>query len=183
MQPEGLLFDTGETLPEDVFLDIETSWERTITVIGFTAPSTGMVQLVAPDISAESLLDALPQHGRIFTFNGDMFDLPVIRKQLDVDLTDRFESWDLWKICRAAGIRGGQKKIEVELGISRESEGITGKDAMNLWRAWWEDTEREALDILLRYNAEDVLGMMRIVEFLKTWGKFKRVRKVPKLDT
>lgn len=177
------LFDTGEIEPEDVFLDIETSWERTITVIGFIAPSTGLVQLVAPDISAESLLDVLPKKGRIFTFNGDRFDIPVIRKELDVNLAATLQSWDLWKICRAAGIRGGQKKIEVELGISRDSEGVDGKQAMNLWRAWWEDGERDALDLLLRYNAEDVEGMIKIAEFLKTWGKLRRVTAPPPRET
>ena len=32
------------------FLDIETSWQRTITIIGIYRPGSGTTQLVAPNI-------------------------------------------------------------------------------------------------------------------------------------
>ncbi|MCA8939682.1 MAG: ribonuclease H-like domain-containing protein [Planctomycetes bacterium] len=155
---------------DDVFLDIETSWDKRITVIGFASEQTGVVQLYGSSVSARNLIEALPDSGRIFTFNGHSFDLPIIKSQLGVNLRERFESHDLMHVGRRFGLRGGQKKIEVQLGISRVTEGISGIDAMNLWRNFWEWKDERALELLLRYNAEDVRGMIRLLEHLESWG-------------
>lgn len=145
----------------DIYLDIETSWDRGITVIGFHAEATGLVQLVAPDIDPGALVSALPGSGRLITFNGHAFDLPVIRAQLGVDLRSRYDSLDLRYLCKSAGLSGGQKAIEHILGIERDTEGVDGRQAMQLWAAWRRGS-RAALDRLLAYNRDDVLGMVRL---------------------
>ncbi|MEI6565876.1 MAG: ribonuclease H-like domain-containing protein [Verrucomicrobiota bacterium] len=145
----------------NIYLDIETDWSRNITVVGFRSEQTGLVQLVGSDASRARLLSALPRSGRLFTYNGHSFDLTVIRKCLDVDLRDHFESIDLRWVCQRNGITGGQKKIEVQLGISRETEGVDGLEAIRLWDRYRRG-DGEALTTLLRYNEEDIDGMVAI---------------------
>lgn len=149
----------------EVFLDIETNRRGEITVIGMITPRHGCIQLVRPEVTAETLLDCLPESGRLFTFYGDRFDLPVISDRLGVDLTDRFESADLWRACRAHGIRGGQKAVEVKIGFARDTRGLGGLDAIWLWERY-RDGDDEALGLLLEYNADDLLGMQAIKQFL-----------------
>ena len=52
------------------YLDIETSWEKTITIIGIYRSGEGTTQLIAPDINRENLLQALEGAERLFTYNG-----------------------------------------------------------------------------------------------------------------
>jgi uncharacterized protein YprB with RNaseH-like and TPR domain len=144
--------------PIDIYLDIETSWDRSITVIGMFSRLTGFVQLVAPRIGPRLLLDALPDNGVLHTFNGHCFDIPVIRQHLGVDLRSRFESRDLRYLCKAKGLTGGQKLIERQLGLERATEGVDGMEAMRLWNRW-QGGCRDSLDLLLRYNRDDVMGM------------------------
>jgi uncharacterized protein YprB with RNaseH-like and TPR domain len=97
--------------PGDIYLDIETDERMHITVVGFRAAETGLVQLVGDEVTPERLHAELPAAGRLFTYNGHCFDLPVIRKRLGMDLRVRFDSWDLRFICQRQGLTGGQKHI------------------------------------------------------------------------
>jgi uncharacterized protein len=154
------------------FLDIETSWERIITVIGIYRPGEGTTQLVAPAISVERLLEVMEGVTTVFTYNGGSFDLPVIAQALGVDLKTRHTHHDLLHSCRKHKLKGGLKAVERQLGIQRDTEGVDGLQAMHLWathqrghRAGGEAEEMiirtssesccDALDVLLHYNRED----------------------------
>jgi len=152
---------------EEIYLDVETDWTRQLTVVGFHAPSTGLVQLVGPEITAERLHAALPPAGTLYTYNGHCFDLSCLRKQLGVDLRRRFESVDLRWVCWRQRLRGGQKAIEKELGKQRKLPDLDGRDAIVLWGRY-QRGDRAALVTLLRYNAEDLDGMMFIRRHLAT---------------
>jgi len=136
------------------FLDIETSWQRTITVIGIYRSGESTVQLVAPDISREKLLAALDGVEALYTYNGKAFDLRVIEQQLGVALAERVTHRDLMFDCWKRKLKGGLKGVERTLGIHRDTEGVDGLQAMRLWDAW-RAGDRDALDLLLRYNRED----------------------------
>lgn len=146
---------------EEIYLDVETDWSRQLTVVGFHAPSTGLVQLVGPEISAERLHQVLPAAGTLYTYNGHSFDLSCLRKQLGVDLRRRFQSVDLRWVCWRQGLRGGQKAIEKGLGKQRKLPDLDSRDALVLWGRF-QKGDRTALVTLLRYNAEDLEGMMFI---------------------
>jgi uncharacterized protein YprB with RNaseH-like and TPR domain len=137
------------------YLDIETSWQKKITVIGVYRPTRGTSQLVAPDISRRRLLDLLNGVRLIYTYNGGRFDLPVIDGHLGINLAEHFEHRDLMFDCWRNKLKGGLKAVEKRLGIHRDTEGIDGLAAMNLWSAHRKGNP-EALEILLRYNREDV---------------------------
>jgi uncharacterized protein YprB with RNaseH-like and TPR domain len=136
-------------------LDIETSWEHDITIIGVYRSGEGTTQLIAPAVDHERLRLLLTGMEVVFTYNGSGFDLRVIEKQLGLKVTDHCRHHDLMHDCRKRKWTGGLKGVEKLLGIHRDSEGLNGLDAMHLWRAH-QYGHAEALEILLRYNKEDV---------------------------
>jgi len=144
-----------------LYLDIETDYQRRITVLGVYGRGLGLVQLVGSEITRRRFMRLLPDKGQLFTFFGHRFDLPIIRDQVGICLRTRFESCDLYDICRRAGLSGGQKAIERELGITRSMPGMDGRDALRLW-AEYKDGDPQALKTLLRYNRDDIMCMVRI---------------------
>lgn len=148
------------------YLDIETTFDHTISVIGIYRPDLGTVQLVGGGVQDVALFNALDGIETIVTFNGSSFDLPVIRKLLYVDLRRDFQHCDLMYVCRRKGLRGGLKRVETVLGIGRETAGITGWDAPRLWHRYDTLGDADALRVLLEYNREDVVNLAVLEERL-----------------
>ena len=63
-------------------------------------------------------------------------------------------------------MKGGLKGVEKQLGISRESEGVDGLEAIRLWNRYLYSADLEALETLLRYNLEDVVNLKTLKEIL-----------------
>lgn len=148
-----------------LYLDIETDWSRRITVIGLCHRGR-FRQLVGGAITAAGLQRSLPRSATLYTFNGHCFDLPVIRQQLGVDLRQRYRSVDLRYACKERGLTGGQKAIELRLGIGRGLPGMDGRDAIWLWQRYQDTGDEAALRLLLGYNREDVMNLARIHRLL-----------------
>lgn len=157
------------------YLDIETSFEGAITVVGLYTTDRGLVQLIGAKISDVTVWQALEGVQTICTYNGSRFDLPVIRRRLGLDLCEAFQSHDLMYICWRYGLYGGLKRVEEQLRISRRSKGIDGMEAMRLWSRYEDDGDQEALQMLLTYNSEDVLNLpileARLVELESTYAR------------
>lgn len=141
------------------YLDIETSFEGAITVVGLYATDRGLIQLVDPHISDVTVWQALEGVETICTYNGSRFDLPVIRRRLGLDLCAAFQSRDLMYACWRHGLFGGLKRVEEQLRIPRRSKGIDGMEAMRLWSRYENEADNTALQSLLMYNGEDVLNL------------------------
>jgi len=139
------------------YLDIETSFDGAITIVGCHLVDRGL--LVGGMVSDVSVWRALEGVETICTYNGSRFDLPVIRRRLGLDLAKEFRSHDLMYDCWRNGLFGGLKRVEEQLGIARRSKGIDGWDAMRLWSRYEDGGDREALEILLAYNRDDVLNL------------------------
>jgi len=153
----------------DVYLDVETDWSRRLTIVGIWSPGSGLVQLVAPNITPERVSSALPATGTLFTFNGHSFDLPLLGRQLGLALRQRFCSVDLRYLCQRQGLRGGQKAIEMRIGVQRALPGLNGRAALLLWSRW-KRGDAAALATLLAYNAEDLRGLMAIRDHVTLRG-------------
>ncbi len=155
---------------EKAYLDIETSYDGYITVLGIFRPPDELYQVIHPDIDRDSLLEALDGTEELLTYWGHRFDLPVINRALGVDLRQAFRSTDLADHCHRLGLYGGLKVVEKHLGIGRESDGLTGSDAMRLWEEWCHGDKR-ALKKLLRYNEDDVVNLYLLEKELAELGR------------
>ncbi len=138
------------------YLDIETSYDGALIVVGLWRPHGGLSQWVSPDIDSAELLEALSGAQALYTYNGHRFDLPVIHRRLGLNLRRLFSSRDLMYDCWRRGLYGGLKAVERQLGIPRSLPHLDGRDALRLWAAFVDRGEEAALELLLRYNREDV---------------------------
>ncbi len=158
----------------DAYLDIETtglaSGTDMITVIGIylvNEVEDKFIQLYGEKVTTQNLMAALEGVNRIYTYNGRRFDLRFIYDFLGVDLLDQFEHEDLMDWCHDCMLYGGFKAVEKKLGISRETEGINGFHAVLLWDRYEKRDDMEALDLLLKYNKEDVVNLKTLREKLE----------------
>ncbi len=99
----------------------------------------------------------------IVTFFGSGFDLPFLRRTFGMQFPQLHV--DLCFLLKRLGYSGGLKQVERDLGIARSTRtsGLDGWDAVRLWWEWKRRETREALELLLEYNAEDVLNMERLL--------------------
>ncbi|MDD5604473.1 MAG: ribonuclease H-like domain-containing protein [Dehalococcoidales bacterium] len=159
---------------QDAYIDIETtglsSMSCSITVVGIyrvDQAESQLVQLVGNNITRASIEQAVCGVDTIYTYNGQRFDLPFIYDALGLDLNQHCRSHrDLMFDCWRHNLYGGLKKVEVKLGISRQIEGIGGWEAVLLWRRYQQYGDTQALDTLLKYNAEDVMNLKILKEKL-----------------
>lgn len=152
------------------YLDIETSFLGEITVIGLYAEDRGFIQLVGGGVSDVALWKALDGVEVICTYNGSRFDLPVIRRRLDLNLRTAFASHDLMYDCWQRKLYGGLKRVEEQLNIPRRTRGIDGIEAMRLWHRYETAKDSGALMTLLEYNREDVLNLQTLDHILQGMG-------------
>ena len=165
--PKREYYRIAGSFPERcVFLDIESTGLSThydqVTLVGWSVGSTYTV-LVDPS-QIEQLQRDLREHPMVVTFNGSLFDLPFLAKRFKTDWSGLFHV-DLRYLAKRVGLTGGQKKIEVEIGLTRKGslEGITGAEAVALWFDYKEG-DLNALRELIRYNHADIEGMKFLFE-------------------
>ena len=144
------------------YLDIETCASGEVTVVGIFREDRGLRQLVGGEITDVTLWETLDGVDTLCTFNGDRFDLPILERQVRVDLRKRFRSLDLLRECRRAGLKGGLKRLEERFGIARSTRGMNGWDALRLWARYENEGDRAALEVLLEYNREDVMNLLQL---------------------
>lgn len=149
-----------------LFLDVETtglSWfYDEITLIGWARDGVYRVHVAGQDPS--DLLADLSQARTLVTFNGTLFDLKFLRKTFgEISLPQ--VHIDLRYLSKRAGLSGGQKSIEAELGLAtREGvEGLDGSAAVLLWHEFVRGNH-ESLRRLIDYNRRDVLAMCMILD-------------------
>ncbi len=156
------------------YLDIETTGlsplNSKLTVIGIGIESKGgveMHQLVGDKLRPEVLINLLAGTPRLYTYNGSRFDLPFIKSRLKINLEKSCEHIDLMYSCWRHNLKGGLKKVEQALGIERRLPDVSGLDAVRWWLQYERHGDTDALDMLLRYNAEDVSNLKKLREWLQ----------------
>ncbi|HUV03694.1 MAG TPA: ribonuclease H-like domain-containing protein [Armatimonadota bacterium] len=145
---------------EVAYLDIETTgcgWDNEITVVGLYDGYN--MHTFIRGINLDEFPSAISNFRILVTFFGSGFDLPFIRRTFPQLKLDQLHV-DLCFLLRRLGLTGGLKYVERQLGIGRrpEVEGLDGFDAVRLWKEYRRGS-REALDLLLTYNKEDVMNM------------------------
>ncbi|SFM42938.1 ribonuclease H-like domain-containing protein [Methanolobus profundi] len=148
------------------YVDIETTGlspsSSSITVVGIYDGKEA--KTFVKGIDMDDIVDILPEYEFLVTFNGARFDLPFIKREYPEIEFNQLHA-DLMYPLRRIGLTGGLKKIECELGISRAEEtvGISGFDAVRLWYQY-ERGDEDALDLLLKYNCEDIVNLKTIID-------------------
>lgn len=151
------------------FLDIETtgiSFSSPVTLVG-VYDGTRMHTLVrGRDLNSSNLRAMLGSVDMVVTFNGSCFDLPIIEAQYPGSVP-AIPHVDLKHPLRRIGHSGGLKNIERELGIERDRrlEYMTGEDAAYLWTLWSRQGKRNALDLLIEYNAADCMNLKALANY------------------
>jgi len=150
-----------------LFLDIETeglSKERNdITLIGIYKGRHYLPFI--KDMNLEKVLAHLSTTPIWITFGGENFDIPFIKRAFEGRVYPRVHI-DLYHFTRLVGLKGGLKKIEKALGLTRETEGMNGYDAVKLWKRWKEERDKASLRKLILYNREDVVNLKMILEYV-----------------
>jgi uncharacterized protein YprB with RNaseH-like and TPR domain/predicted nuclease with RNAse H fold len=149
------------------FLDVETTglsrYYDELTMVGLYTRRG--YECFVRGLNLECFQEAVRGLGVLVTFNGSQFDIPFLRSAfgglglppIHIDL--RF-------LLARLGLRGGLKRIEQLLGLTRDvaSEAITGREAASLWFAYRRG-QQSAFEQLVRYNVWDTVNLVELLNF------------------
>jgi uncharacterized protein YprB with RNaseH-like and TPR domain len=158
------------------FLDIETTGLLNAGVITVAGLFNGKeLKTFIRGQNLRQFVSEIKQYSLVVTFGGSCFDIPFIKKEFNV--ADPCSAHiDLRYVLHRLGHGGGLKQIERKFGLSRE--GPIGKVDGWLAPALWMEYKRgrsEALEALIRYNAEDIVNLRTLME--KSFALY--LKKVP----
>lgn len=161
------------------FLDIETNGgylADDITVIGVYDGDESRIFVKGRDI--DEFAEYSERFALFVTFFGGGFDIPFLRRRFPALPFDQLHI-DLCPALRRLGYKGGLKSIEHQIGINRtpEVDGLSGYDAVRLWRQWRRYKDRDALDLLLAYNRADIENLSLLLAF--AYGRLKEHAGLP----
>ncbi len=149
------------------FLDVETTglsrYYDELTMVGLYSKEG--YECFVQGVNLERFPDAVRRFGILVTFNGSQFDIPFLRSaypKLDLPLVHV----DLRFLLARLELRGGLKRIEQALGLTRdaESQAITGRQAAALWFAY-KRGQQSAFEQLVRYNMWDTVNLVQLLNF------------------
>ncbi len=150
-----------------LFLDIETDGLRKdqsqVTVLGVHDGQRYRAFVAGKDLKEG--LEFIASRPFWVTFGGSFFDWPFLRTKFPW-LPEPVVHLDLCLLLRRLGLKGGLKRIEKQLGLSRpeEVDGLDGYEAVRLWRLYQRGDEK-ALSKLILYNQKDVENLLFLASF------------------
>jgi uncharacterized protein YprB with RNaseH-like and TPR domain len=152
------------------YLDIETTGVgpgHVVTMVGIQHNGQMTTLVRGQDLNEGTIREALDGVKMLVTFNGSSFDLPMIAHEFPFSVP-RVPHYDLRHVCPKAGYHGGLKSVEQQIGITRpqELEYVTGEQAVYLWHLWNKKGNRNALNLLAKYNAEDVKNLEPLADIV-----------------
>ena len=154
-----------------VCLDIETNglqpgYGGYATVIGLYNGFEWKYLIRGENLTAENLNRELSGYKYLVTFYGAAFDVPFLLRSLP-GVRFAIPHFDLCFAARRLEINGGLKKLEALFGIDRDDsvKGMNGYDAVKLWEQAKKGS-REARELLLVYNKEDTINLMRLADIM-----------------
>jgi uncharacterized protein YprB with RNaseH-like and TPR domain len=115
-------------------------------------------------------LDALPERmgrrGLWVSFNGTVFDVPILKAHFGGGLPAPAVHLDLRFFFRKLGKGMGLKALEDELGLSRPRHLCTlnGLGAVDLWRQYRATGDLGPLRLLVEYNAYDAINLRGVLD-------------------
>ena len=146
------------------FFDLEADGQTQITV-GGVMDREGLATFIRGSTLPE-LPIRLAKSAIWVTFNGLVFDVPVLRHHFE-HLQRPTVHLDLKVVLRKTRQTGGLKDIEERLGLRRPPHlrGLRGMDAIRLWRELQNTGDREALRFLVEYNLYDAINLRALLDW------------------
>jgi uncharacterized protein YprB with RNaseH-like and TPR domain len=148
---------------QTAFLDIETTGLEADCTISTIAVYDG--SKMATYVNGKNLndfVDDIREYKLLVTYNGKCFDVPVIERVLGCRLDHAHI--DLRYVLAGLGVKGGLKRCEMQMGISRGNlEDIDGLFAVVLWKAYLRNSDERALETLLAYNLQDAINLEELM--------------------
>jgi len=144
---------------DTLFLDIETTGLRhTDEVTAIATWKNGTPNCFVKGINLSDFLHEAMQTRLLVTYNGERFDLPLLRRCFNIDLA--LPHLDMRIPLQSLGYRGGLKKCEKQLNFQRSfAPESDGADAVQLWQQWRNKTDHQSLRRLILYNIEDAYSL------------------------
>ncbi|HAF06860.1 MAG: hypothetical protein XD76_1501 [candidate division TA06 bacterium 32_111] len=142
------------------YLDIETSMEGEITLIGLFVGGNFYLYKSGDDYLKLEKMFSIPTI--LVSFNGQTFDIPRIKKEFPFLSLPSYH-FDLFRASRSIGWKGGLKKLEEQFLIERSGKvkNLTGYDAVLLWQDY-KSGSKDSLKILIEYNMFDVVNLEKL---------------------
>ena len=163
--PQRLHYRALAHLERIVYLDIETYGVHANRVAIIGVSDGEHLRLIDGTRADRNALSAvLSTAEAIVTFNGSRFDLPYLERAFNYR-PDCF-TIDLEPLARTAGFRGGLKRIEHELGITR-ARTLNGGDPLALWRSYRASGDDHFLELLSAYVEQDVLTLPLLLDRIR----------------
>lgn len=145
------------------YLDIETSGLGRDAEVSVVTLYDGVA--ARRYVNGENLndfADDVAGYAVLISYGGRRFDVPFLERALAIRLPQA--QIDLCPVLHSLGYRGGLKKIERALGISRGPlQGVDGLTAVYLWRRYQESGDRRFLETLSAYNFADTVNLERLM--------------------
>lgn len=162
--PERLHHRALPHLERIYYLDIETYGVRSRTATIIAVSDAEHVHLIDGTRADGTVLsEILSRAEAIVTFNGSRFDLPYLKRAYAY--TPECFTIDLEPLARRAGLAGGLKRIEHELGIIR-NRTLRNGDPLALWRSYRATGDEHFLELLGSYVEQDVLTLPVLLEHI-----------------
>lgn len=142
------------------YLDIETTGlEAGACIITTIAVYDGeSIRTYVNGKNLDAFIEDIAGYALLVTYNGKTFDIPFIESFFGVRLPHAHI--DLRYVLGSLGFKGGLKKVEKQMGLSRnELDGVDGYFAVLLWYEYINNGDQRALDTLIAYNVEDVVNL------------------------
>jgi len=156
----------------EMYLDIETTGlnpkKDNITIIGLLCEDdftqfVRHIDLVPYYVDEFIMLNDVDE---VVGYNSNRFDIPFM-EEFGVKTLSNLKQTDLMHQCHDLNLKGGLKAVEKMLEIERKYEVLNFFQQTALWNKWVNNSDRVALNRLLKYNMEDVLNLPLVEEKLK----------------
>ena len=154
-----------EFADEAVFFDIETDGRERLQPTVVSLLDGDGIRVFLRDRNMDQLPSALAGRRLWVTFNGSVFDVPVLARHFP-ELAVPAAHIDLRFVFRKLRMGAGLKALEDHFRMGRPPHlrGVGGWDAVLLWRAYQESGDVEALRFLVEYNLYDAINLRTLLE-------------------